>query len=439
MSTPIGLGADPQAAPRVTGVIDIVGIGDGGWADLPSSARDLVTCASTVVGGRRHLALLPSVPGQRRRSWPSPLRAALPGLLAELGAAEAAPGDLVVLASGDPLRSGVGTTIVGLLGADLVRVHPAVSSPALARARLGWAAEETVVLTLVGRGLDLLRRDLDPGARLVLLCSSGADPAAIAALLRAEGCGASVMHALWHLGGPAEGRRTATADHWGDDPTPDLVVVAVEVDPAGARMRGALGVAPGLPESAFDTDGQLTKRDVRASALAHLRPWRGAVLWDLGAGTGTVGLEWARLAPGARTVAVERDPDRAARVSANAHALGVPRTVEVVVADVLDSVRSGALPDPDAVFVGGGLSPDLLAALIERCPPGTRLVAHAVTLGTEALLVQACLDHGGTLTRLAIEHARPLGRHLSWTPARPVVQWSCVLRARHTDAVKETP
>lgn len=404
--------------------IDVVGIGDAGLATLPPGTRELVLGARVLLGGRRHLDALPPADGQERIPWPTPLRAGLPALLRRVAPQAATPGAVVVLASGDPLRSGVGTTLIGLLGAHAVRVHPFVSSATLARARMGWPAEECAVVTLVGRGLDLLRRHLDPGARLVLLCSNGDTPAEIAGLLAAEGCGASRMTAWWHLGGPLEGHRAGTAGQWGSAPTPDLVVVCVEVDRSGALARAALGTAPGLPEAAFDTDGQITKRDVRASALAHLRPWRGGLLWDLGAGSGSVAIEWARAAEGAKAVAVERDPVRAERILGNAHRLGVPRTVEVVAADVLDAVRTGGLADPDAVFVGGGLTQPLLDAVWERLRPGCRLVVHAVTLGSEAVLVAGCERLGGELTRIAVERAAPLGGRLSWAPSRAVVQWS---------------
>lgn len=334
-------------------------------------------------------------------------------------------GSVVALASGDPLRSGIGTTLIDIVGAERVRVHPQVSSDTLARARMGWSAEGCRVVSLVGRDLQVVRRHLDPGARLLLLCPDGGAPARVAALLAEQGCGRSMLTAWWHLGGRREGSRSAPAHAW-QGATPDLVVLCVEVDGAGARLRPALGPAPGLPEEVFDTDGQLTKRDVRASALAHLRPWRGGLLWDLGAGSGSVGLEWARCAEGARAALVERDPVRTNRIRENARRLGVAAEVEIVEGDALEQAASGRLPDPDAVFIGGGLSADLIATCWARLPLGGRLVAHAVTLGSESLLQQAYAEHGGRLTRIGVEHAQPLGRHLSWTPVRPVVQWSVI-------------
>lgn len=405
-------------------MIEVVGIGVRGTDELPAAQRELVTGAKVLLGGHRHFAVVPENFSQRRIGWPSPLRAGLPALLAYLDAENAADGSIVALASGDPLRSGIATMLVDLLGAEKVRIHPSVSSDTLARARMGWSAESVDVVTLVGRSIERLARFLDPGARLVVLCSDGQTPARVARLLVDEGLGSSTVTALWQLGGPREGRRSASARDFGSEATDPLVVVCVEVDREHALRRPALGPTPGLPESAYDTDGQLTKRDVRASALAHLRPTRGAVLWDLGAGTGSVGIEWARALSDTRSIAVERNADRAERVRRNAARLGVPDRVEVLETDVLSAVQDAELPTPDAVFIGGGLSAEVLSLAWQRIAPGGRLVAHAVTLGSEAVLVEAQARHGGLLTRLAIEHAEPLGRHLSWTPARPIVQYS---------------
>lgn len=422
-------------------MIDVVGLGEPGWDALDGRGRELVLGARVLLGGRRHLGLVPGVTGQERHTWPSPLRSGLPGLLAR---ADVDRGGVVALASGDPLRSGVGTTLVDLLGASRVRIHPALSSETLARARLGWSAETTDVVTAVGRDLRVVLPLLAPGARVVVLCSDGADPERLAALLTDRGFGMARLTALWHLGGVGEGSRAGTAATWPPgERTPDLVLCCVEVPATGGTHEppghAALGPAPGRPEDAFDHDGQITKRDVRASALAHLRPTAGARLWDLGAGSGSVGLEWCLAAPRATCVAVERDPGRAARIRSNADDLGVGMRLVVVTADLADlAADEGSLrdlPHPDAVFVGGGLTQGLLDAVRPHLLPGGRLVAHAVTLETEAVLVAARSDLAAAgwdtgLTRVTVEHARPLGRYLSWTPARPVVQLSA-LRKDH--------
>lgn len=396
-------------------VIDVVGIGDDGWAGLDEGRRGLLRDASTVLGGRRHLDLVAghTATGARLVPWPSPLRPALPGLLE-------GKGDAVVLASGDPLRSGIGTTLIELFGRDRVRIHPAVASDVLARARQGWSAEETTVVTTVGRDPRALLPHLAPGARLVVLCSGGDDPAVLGGLLTENGWGATELTARWHLGGPGEGARAARADAF-TGRTEDLVVCCLEVRSDTPAVTAAAGPVPGRSEDFIDHDGQLTKRDVRASALARLRPTPGGHLWDLGAGNGSVALEWCLGAERATATCVERDPDRAQRIRDNADALGLGGRVDVVLGDTATTDLAD-LAVADAVFVGGGLDGDLLDRAWSSLRPGDRLVAHAVTLEGEAALVALHTRTGGELTRLTVERAVPLGRFLSWTPARAVTQ-----------------
>ncbi|WGX99061.1 precorrin-6y C5,15-methyltransferase (decarboxylating) subunit CbiE [Nocardioides sp. L-11A] len=387
------------------GLITVVGIGADGH--LPPPSRGLVGSAEVLLGGERHLDLVPDVPGQVRRPWPRPLDA-LPGVLREHAGRR-----VVALASGDPLVSGIGTTLVRLLGAEAVEIVPAVSSASLARARMGWSAEESAVVTLVGRDVDALRRELAPGRRLLVLSSDERTPTAVAALLADAGFGASAIHVLGDLGGPDESRTT-----YPDGPVPRLHVLAIEV--AG---EGFASWASGLPDDAFEHDGQLTKRDVRASALARLAPAPHQRLWDVGAGAGSVAIEWLRAHPLTSAHAVECNEERAERIGRNASRLGVPR-LDVVTGRAPDALA--ALPTPDAVFVGGGATADgLLDLCRDRLAVGGRLVAHGVTLETERMLVDAFHRHGGELTRLGVEHVTPLGgRFTGWTPARAVVQWS---------------
>jgi precorrin-6Y C5,15-methyltransferase (decarboxylating) len=401
--------------PGVTSSIRVVGIGADGWGGLAPSARQAVQEAEVILGGRRHLAMLPPVPASTV-PWPSPLRERLPAVLEEYGGQR-----LVVLASGDPLLSGVATTLVSLVGADRVEVIPTVSSVALARARMRWSAESVDVVSVVGRDPRMVIRHVTPGRRLVVLSSDGATPAALAGLLVELGYGSSPMTVLSDLGSPQEGRRELPAAVWCDHEAAPLNVVCVEVRPDGTDVP-VRPVVPGLDDDAFEHDGQLTRRDLRASALARLCPVPGQLLWDVGAGAGSVGIEWMRTDARCRAVAVEADAGRAARIGRNAARLGVPglevrhgRAPEVL----------AGLPRPDAVFVGGGASrPGVLDRCWEALPPGGRIAVHAVTLETERLLVDRFRRHGGELTRVSVEHAGPLGTFTGWNPARPVVQWA---------------
>lgn len=403
-------------------MIEVVGFGAAGWDSLAPAQRTLVLAAGRVLGGRRHLDLLPPVPGQQRLAWPADLRAALPGLVA--GHQER---PVVVLASGDPLLAGVGATLVEVLGPQAVRIHPHVSSVALAAARLGWSADSYALVRLRGDDVDLVRRELFHGRRVLVLSRDAGTPAELAALLVEDGYGESTLTVLGDLGAPDESRREVVARDW-HGAAPDLHVVAVQCVAGPEAAAGSLG--PGLPDTAFDHDGQLTKRDLRASALAHLQPRPGQLLWDVGAGAGSVGIEWMRSHPSCRAVAVEQHEPRAKRVRGNATRLGVPGLV-VVVGTAPEALAG--LAAPDAVFVGGGAGQQTLDVAWAALRPGGRLVVHAVTQETEMLLAGRWREHGGELTRIAVEHLEPIGRSHGWKPARAVVQWS-VTKAGRSEA-----
>jgi precorrin-6Y C5,15-methyltransferase (decarboxylating) len=391
---------------RVERVIEVVGIGAGGWESLGPAEQRLLLSAGLVVGGPRHLGLLPAVPDQRREVWPTNLRAALPELVSGHRG-----NTTVVLASGDPLLAGVGSTLIELFGADAVRVHPVVSSVALARARMGWAAETTEIIRLRGDDVDQVRRWLFPGQRLIILSRDSCSPAEVADLLTQAGHPGSTLTVLGDLGGADETRRTDPTD------APDLNVVCVEV--AGPAPCATL--AAGRPDEAYEHDGQLTKRDVRASALAHLMPRPGELLWDVGAGAGSIGIEWSLSHPRCRAVAIERDHDRVKRIAANAAQLGVPGLV------VVHGTAPAALPDlptPDAVFVGGGVTAEVLDTCWSALASAGRLVVHAVTMETEMIITDQWRRWGGELTRIAVEHLERIGAYHGWKPARAVVQWS---------------
>ncbi|RLV50372.1 precorrin-6y C5,15-methyltransferase (decarboxylating) subunit CbiE [Nocardioides mangrovicus] len=387
-------------------LVTVVGIGAEGWSSVPEVAREAIVRADVLIGSSRQLGLLQEG-GQVRVPWPSPLREGLPALLAEHAGRR-----VVALASGDPMLHGVGTTLVELLGADRVTVHPAVSSVALACARLGWSTDSTVVL----RDHRTLPRELAPGRRILVLSADETTPAEVARILQDASAGDSVVTVLADLGSAGESRIAKTPhlrfSEWPE--VPRLNVVAVEV---GTTAQVWSFGAAGLPDAAYEHDGQLTKRDVRASALARLAPMPGQLLWDVGAGAGSVGIEWLRAHPSCRAVAVEADPERADRIGRNAARLGVPvlRVVTGTAPEALDG-----LPTPDAVFVGGGATREV----VDACLGARRIVVHGVTLETERLLAELHAEHGGELTRLSVEHAAPLGSYTGWTPARTVTQWS---------------
>ncbi|GAA1129397.1 precorrin-6y C5,15-methyltransferase (decarboxylating) subunit CbiE [Nocardioides aquiterrae] len=400
---------DETPGPHVT----VVGIGADGA--LAAEARRVVEHAGLVLGGRRQLDLLPDVPGQLRRAWPAPLRAGTADLLAQHGGLP-----VVALASGDPLLSGIATTLVDLLGAERVDVLPAVSSVALARAAMRWPAESHAVVSVVGRDVALVRRELAPGRRILVLSSDEHTPGRLVDVLVEAGYGSSTVTVLGDLGtdrsrvhrlGPAASVREQELA------VSRLNVVALEC--AGPHLGGW---TPGLPDTAFEHDGQLTKRDLRAAALARLAPVPGEHLWDVGAGAGSVGIEWMRAHATCTATAIEGDAQRAERIGRNASRLGVPG-LQVVVGRAPQALAG--LRAPDAVFVGGGATVDgVLDACLAALRPGGRLVVHGVTLETEQLLGRCHAEHGGELTRTSIETAAPIGSFTGWTPARAVTQWA---------------
>jgi precorrin-6Y C5,15-methyltransferase (decarboxylating) len=409
----VSAAVQPLGEAPVTPVV-VVGIGADGWAGLAPTSRAEVERAEVLLGSARQLDLVPPEVPARRVPWPSPLTEALPGVVEEHAGRA-----VVVLASGDPMLSGIGTTLTRLLGADRVRVLPAPSSVSLACARLGWAVEETEVVTLVGRPIELLHPHVQPGRRLLVLGSDGGTPAQVAALLAGRGYGQSLVTVLGGLGGPDEEVRTGTAATW-SQPAPALVVTAVEC--RADRGTVPLPTTPGLPDGVYESDGQLTRSEVRAVTLSRLAAVPGQRLWDVGAGSGSIGIEWMRAHPTCRAVAVEASAERAERIARNAARLGVPylRVVHGHAPDVLP--RLGA---PDAVFIGGGLTTPLL---VDTCwdalPPGGRLVANAVTVESEAVLAQWHARVGGDLVRVEVQRAEPVGSFTGWKPAMPVTIWS---------------
>lgn len=406
----------PSAAvpPEVT----VVGVGADGWPGLAEPAREALRAAEVVFGGARQLDLLPAGEcAAERVAWPSPLRPAVPGLFAAHAGRR-----IAVLASGDPYFYGIGRTLAELLPELSLRVLPHPSSVSHACARLGWALEECEVVSVVGRPLARIAAALHDGRRLLVL-SAGADtPARVAELLREHGFGPSRMRVLEQLGGPRERSSAGTAEDWRHPPGDPLNIVAVvcAAGPEADVVRP--GAVPGLPDAAYEHDGQLTKRHVRAATLAALAPAPGELLWDVGGGAGSIAVEWMRAHPACRAVTVERSGERAGRIARNADRLGVPGLR--VVTGTAPEALSG-LPTPDAVFVGGGLTaPGLLAACWAALPVGGRLVANTVTLESEALLVRWYRRYGGELVRLSVAHGVPVGGFTGWRQAMPVTQWA---------------
>ena len=393
--------------------LTIVGIGEDGHAGLSHAARAALAQARLVVGGRRHLVLAGPLDAETM-AWPSPLGDAVPAILARRGE------PVCVLASGDPFLYGVGTLLAQAIPHEEFMCHPAPSSLGLAAARLGWSQQDCTIVSLHGRDLRKVIPHLQPRAKVLCLTWDASTPALLAGLLRERGFGGSTLHVLQALGGPRERIARARADRFAVDEIDALNVVAIEIV-AGVDAR-AIPIAPGLPDDWFENDGQITKREIRAMTLAALRPFRGAHLWDIGAGSGSVAIEWALLDPANRATAIEAHPERAARIARNAGGLGVPDLA--IVTGHAPNALAGLAP-PDAIFIGGGAGDGtLVEAAWAALPPGGRLVINAVTIETQALLIKLYAERGGDLTSIAVSRADPVGRMHGWRPAMPVTQWA---------------
>jgi precorrin-6Y C5,15-methyltransferase (decarboxylating) len=398
-------------------IVTVVGIGADGWPGLGARAQDELRHAEVIAGSARQLALLDRVDGiaAALHPWPTPLVPALPGFFETHRGRR-----IAVLASGDPMLFGIGSTLIRLLGSAEVDVLPAPSSVSLACARLGWPVEEVELITAVGRPLAGVQVAVEPGRRVLVLTTEAGAALQIAGLLTARGYGQSAMAVLERLGAPDEQIGHGTAAAWRGDDHDVLAIVAFECrDEPTAPL---LPRVPGLPEDAFDHDGQITKREVRAMTLAALAPVPGQLLWDVGAGSGSVGIEWMRCHSANRAIAIEPRDDRRERIARNALELGVP-ALQIVAGAAPDALRG--LDEPDAVFIGGGVSvPGVLDACFAALRGGGRLVANAVTLESEAALVEARGHLGGSLTRISVQHAEPVGSFTGWRPAMPVTQWA---------------
>ncbi|RMU40467.1 hypothetical protein ALP29_01659 [Pseudomonas syringae pv. avii] len=388
--------------------LTVVGIGEDGFKGLGRNARHALLRATRIIGAQRQLDLLPQCIGGERQLWPSPF--SLEPVLSRRGE------PVCVLASGDPMFYGVGASLARQVAAEELTILPAPSSVSLAAARVGWPLQEVVTLSVVARQLAAINTHLASGVRLLVLSNDGSSPALIAALLTERGFGPSRISVFEHLGGPAERRIDGHAQAWEHITVADLNLVAIDcLADANAPRLSRLA---GLPDSAFKHDGQLTKRDVRAMTLARLAPMPGELLWDVGAGSGSIGIEWMRTHPSCRALAIEADTGRQGLIEHNRDALGVPGLQ--LIRGKAPEALSG-LETPDAIFIGGGVTRDgVLDTCWQHLRPGGRLVANAVTLQSEMTLMNWRAEHGGELTRIHVAQAQPLGEFDTWRQALPI-------------------
>lgn len=395
--------------------LHIVGIGEDGMDGLLPATRAVVEAAEVIVGGDRHHKLSEAVTAERV-AWPSPFDALIDLLQSFKGRR------VVVLATGDPLWFSVGARIGRAIDPSEIIYHPQVSAFQLASARMGWSIADVETLTVHGRPVEQMIAFIQPQARLLILTTGAETPAKITAFLTERGFGKSKMTVLAAMGGQDEARFDGVAESWAHE-VPAFNTLAVEC--VAAPDAALLPRVPGLADELFEHDGTMTKQEVRAVTLSKLMPMRGALLWDIGTGCGSVAVEWMRGARYARAVGIEPRADRRAMAAANALALGVPK-LELIDGSVPEALEG--LEAPDAVFIGGGLSREVFEAAWAALRPLGRLVCNAVTLESEAVLLDLHKEFGGELVKISVARAEPVGRLTGWRPLMPVTQWSLVKR-----------
>ena len=395
--------------------LDVIGIGEDGWAGLSEDARSALRKAEVVIGGNRHHNLAPELKAERVR-WPEPFSRTANFISSYRGR------QVAMLVTGDPLWYSAGAKIARQLSDGEIRFHPQLSAFQLACCRMQWSLADVETLTVHGRPVEQIIPWFAPHARLIVLTGGNADPGAIARLLDERGFGPSRIAVMAALGGPREEHLHGTAEEWArEDPEEQIPVfhtLCIECLPSAESVPLPRG--PGLPDDAFETDGNFTKQDVRAVTVSALAPRNGEVLWDIGTGCGTVAVEWLRAARDAVAFGVDPNNSRLQLARRNSLKLGAPRLIPV------NGKAPGALsdlPDPDAVFVGGGLGIELVDIVMSRMRPHGRLVANAVTLDSESLLADLYRIHGGELVRISVQRATRLGGTTGWRPYMPVTQW----------------
>lgn len=395
--------------------LHIVGIGEDGLDGLTPATRAVVAAAEVIIGGDRHHALADNI-AARRMAWPSPFDAMIDTINGLRGQR------VVILVTGDPLWFSVGARIGRAIDPAEIIYHPQLSAFQLAAARMGWSLADVETLTVHGRPVEQMIAFIQPDARLLVLTTGADTPAQIAKFLTDRGFGQSRMSVLAAMGGKDEARFDGIAANW-DHIVPAFNTLAV--DCIAAPDAALLPRVPGLSDALFQSDGTMTKQEVRAATVAKLMPMRGALLWDIGCGSGSVAIEWMRAARYARAIGIEPRADRRAMAGSNAMALGAPK-LELIDGSVPEALHG--LAAPDAIFIGGGLSRETFDAAWAALRPLGRLVANAVTLESEAELIGLHKEYGGELVKISVHRAEPVGRLTGWRPAMPVTQWSLVKR-----------
>ncbi|MCY7406791.1 MAG: precorrin-6y C5,15-methyltransferase (decarboxylating) subunit CbiE [Alkalinema sp. CAN_BIN05] len=392
--------------------LTIVGIGDDGFDSLSEIAHHTITTATLIIGGDRHLKFLPKSITCKRLLWSSPIQGSINELLTYRGQS------VCILASGDPLCHGIATTLLRSIPLVEMQIIPALSAFTLARSRLGWSSTEVETISLCGRDPAFLRAALYPNAKLLVLSSDQDTPNIVCDRLTEWGYGDADVTILEHLGGRTEKQLHTIARQRFTEPIAALNTIAIQIHNSPFSIPHSQF---SIPDTEYQHDGQLTKQEIRTLTLAALSAFPGQLLWDVGAGSGSIGIEWMRTHPRNQAIAIESHPDRLANITHNAKNLGVPN-LKIIAGRAPEALQN--LQRPDSIFIGGGVT---RSGVFETCwdalNDGGRMVINGVTLETEMKLFQLKQVHGGSLTRIQIQRAEPIGNFLGWKPLSPITQW----------------
>ncbi len=395
--------------------LSIIGMGEDGFDGLSAAAKSALENAEFIIGSERLFAMLPPLKAQSH-IWPQPFSA----FCNEIQNFKTGP--TVLLATGDPMNFGVARKLFELMPHGEIQVIPHLSAFSLAAAQLGWSIPDCDCFTIHGRPAANLEAFIQPGAKLLFLTQDQTSIAEACRRLVARGFEKSDVCVLENLGGPRErithfNANAIPAINW--SPLNTLAITCVAS--AGAKIFSRVA---GLPDTAFTHDGQLTKREVRAVTLAALSPAPDQLLWDIGAGCGSVAIEWMRSTRGCEAIAVEHNADRLAMIAINADQLGTPR-LKIVRGKAPEALHN--LPPPHAVFIGGGIAE---AGVFETCwqalKPAGRMVANVVTIEGEMHLFDLHEKYGGDLLRIDVARLESVGTFRALKPKMPVTQWHVI-------------
>ena len=411
-----------------TAWLDIIGIGEDGIDGLSPMGRGLINNAKLIIGGRRHLSMLPDNITAKKQQWQSPIAISINQLEKIYQSDETTLVPICILASGDPMNHGIGVSLINKFGLDAVNITPHISAFSHICARMGWAMTDVTTISIHGRDDDGFIKYLQPNAKLIILTNDANSATEIAAKLVEYSMGDSHITAFSNMGGALEKKQQNTASNWGNIQTADLNTLAIKIKIDAICQWHSRQAS--IEDQAFINDGQITKRQIRALTMANLKPYKGGVLWDIGSGSGSIAIEWARA--GGKAIAIENNGHRCLNIAANAKLLGVYDDVKIINKNAIDAIGTINaignidLTAPDAIFIGGGINNNdqMLDICWHKLKISGVFAANSITISSEAKLLQLHKKWGGDISRLQVSHIKSLGKMQAWDSAMAVTLYN---------------